>query len=50
MEASPFAGPFEWFSLMITVAALVALWRFKVAIIPVIGACAAAGLSYSPIV
>ena len=46
-EATPFAGRFEWFSLLLTLAAFVALWRFKVGIIPVIAACAAAGLAYS---
>ncbi len=44
---APFAGRFEWFSLLITVAAFLALWRYKVGIIPVIGACAAVGLGYS---
>jgi len=44
---APFAGHFEWFSLLITVAAFLALWRYKVGIIPVIGACAAVGLGYS---
>ncbi len=46
-EAAPFAGRFEWFSLVITAAAFIALWRYKVGIIPVIGACAAAGLAWS---
>jgi chromate transporter len=46
-EAAPLTGRFEWFSLLITIAAFVALWRYKVGIIPVIGACAAAGLAYS---
>jgi chromate transporter len=46
-ESAPFAGRFEWFSLLITVAAIVALWRYKMGIIPVIAACAAAGLAYS---
>lgn len=46
-EATPFAGRFEWFSLLITIGALLALWRYKVGIIPVIGACAAAGLGWS---
>jgi chromate transporter len=46
-EAAPFSGRFEWFSLLITAAAFLALWRFKVGIIPVIGSCAAAGLSGS---
>jgi chromate transporter len=43
-EAEPFAGRFEWFSLLISVAAFLALWRYKVGVIPVIGACAVAGL------
>ena len=42
--ARPFAGSFERPSLFIAVAALAALWRFKVGIIPVIGAAAATGL------
>ncbi|QVL48279.1 MAG: hypothetical protein KFB96_22080 [Thiocapsa sp.] len=46
-EATPFAGPFEWFSLLLTIAAFVALWRFKVGVIPVLAACALAGLGYS---
>jgi chromate transporter len=45
--SAPFAGRFEWPSLLIAVAALVALWRFKMGIIPVIGASAAAGLVLS---
>ena len=46
-QAAPFAGRFEWFSLLITLVAFIALWRYKVGIIPVIGACAAAGLAWS---
>jgi len=42
-----FAGRFEWFSALIGIAAFVALWRYKVGIIPVIGGCAAAGLLYA---
>ncbi len=49
-EAAPFSGPFEWFSLLVAVAAFVALWRLKVGIIPVIGACALAGLAGSLLV
>lgn len=41
---APFAGTFEWFSALVGVAAFVALWRFKIGVIPVIGACAAAGV------
>jgi chromate transporter len=46
-ESAPFNGRFEWFSLLMTGAALVALWRYKAGIIPIIGACAATGLAYS---
>ena len=41
-----FSGPFEWFSLVVGVAALAALWRYRTGMIPVIFACGAAGLSY----
>ena len=44
--AAPFAGPFEWFSVAVGTGAFIALWRFKVGIIPVIGACAAAGVAW----
>ena len=39
-----FGGPFDAVSLAITLAAAVALFRFKVGVIPLLGACAAAGL------
>src|SRR3569623_1469996 len=42
-----FAGGFEVFAAVIGVAACIALFRFKIGVIPVIGACAAAGLLYS---
>jgi chromate transporter len=38
-------GRFDWVSALIGVAALVALFRFKVGVMPVIGACALAGLA-----
>jgi chromate transporter len=38
-------GPFDWPSAGIGLAALVALFRFKAGVIPVIGACALAGLA-----
>jgi len=38
---------FEWVAALIGIAAFIALWRFKVGIIPVIGACATAGLVYT---
>jgi chromate transporter len=41
--AAPFAGRFEAFSALLAGAAALALFRFKIGIIPVIGACAAAG-------
>ena len=43
---APFAGPFEWFSAIVGIAAFIALWRYKIGIIPVIGSCAAAGLAW----
>ncbi|NNJ96644.1 MAG: chromate transporter, partial [Gammaproteobacteria bacterium] len=46
-DTEPFKGEFEWFSLFISVAAFLALWRFKIGIISVIVASAAAGLVYS---
>ncbi len=46
----PFSGRFEWFSLLITLAAFLALWRYRVGIIPVIGASAAAGLAWSLVI
>ena len=41
-----FRGAFEWPLAIIGVAAFVALWRYKVGIIPVIAACGAAGLAW----
>lgn len=41
-----FGAGFEWFSALLGLAAFVALIRFKVGIIPVIGACAATGAAY----
>ena len=46
-EAAPFAGPFEWLAVAIAAAAFVALWRYKVDIMKVIGACALLGLAMS---
>ncbi len=42
-----FEAPFEWFSALIGVTAFVALFRYKVGIVSVIGACAVLGLGYS---
>jgi len=38
---------FEWFSLLIGSAAFIALFRYRVGVVPVIGACAVVGLCYS---
>ena len=40
-------GSFDWASAIIGVAAFIALWRYKVGIIPVILACGAAGLAWT---
>jgi chromate transporter len=45
--AAPFAGAFEGLALLIGAAAFVALWRFKIGVIPVILACGIAGFAYS---
>jgi chromate transporter len=45
--AAPFGGRFEWISVFIGLAAFIALWRYKINIIPVIFACGAAGLAYT---
>src|SRR5690606_17361695 len=44
--SQPFAGKFEWPSLLLTAAALIGLWRFRLGVIPVIGASAIAGLGF----
>ena len=41
-----FAGRFDAFSLLVGLAALAALWRYRSGMIPVIFACGAAGLLY----
>ena len=43
-----FDAPIEWLAALIGLAAFVALFKYKVGIVPVIGACAAVGLVYSP--
>ena len=42
-----FDGAFEWFSALIGAAAFIALFRYKVGIVPLIGVCALIGLGYS---
>jgi len=45
-QAAPFSGGFEWFAVLLGTAAFLALWRYKIGIIPVIVACGAAGFAY----
>jgi chromate transporter len=47
---APFSGGFEWFYALMSVAAFLALWKYKQDIMRVIGACAAVGLIYSYLV
>jgi chromate transporter len=42
-----FDGGFEWISACIGVLAFIALWRFRIGVIPVIAACALAGFALS---
>ncbi len=44
-EATPFAGNFEWLTVVIAIVAFTALWKYKVDIMKVIGVCALVGLT-----
>jgi chromate transporter len=44
---APFTQPFEWFTVVIAVAAFIALWKYKADVTAVISASAAVGLTYS---
>jgi chromate transporter len=46
-DAAPFAGPFDVIPVVVAIAAFVALWKYKVDIMKVIGACALLGLALS---
>lgn len=46
-DAAPFAGPFEGLALVIALASFLALWKYKIDIMKVIGACALLGLALS---
>jgi chromate transporter len=46
-EAAPFSGPLEWLPVVVAIAAFIALWKYKVDIMKVIGACALIGLVYT---
>lgn len=45
VATAPFAGGIDWFAAALTVAAAIALLRFKVGVIPVIALCAGAGIA-----
>jgi chromate transporter len=45
--ATPFAGNFEGFAVIMALAAFIALWKYKVDIMQVIGASALVGLGYT---
>jgi chromate transporter len=44
---APFAGPFEWFYALVSVAAFLALWKYQQDTLRVIAACAAVGLLHT---
>ncbi len=46
-EAAPFSGTFEWLQVVVAIASFLALWKYQVDIVKVIGACALFGLAYS---
>jgi chromate transporter len=48
--ADPFSGRFEWFYALMTLAAFIALWKYKQDILRVIGACAVIGLVHVHVV
>ena len=43
---APFSGRFEWVSLGIGIGAFIALFRYKLGVIPVLAACSALGLAW----
>ena len=45
--ATPFVAPFEWFAVVVAIGAFVALWKYKVDVMKVIGVCAVLGLGYT---
>ena len=42
---APFVGPFDWFSMLLTLAAAIALMRYKVSVMIVIAVCGAFGVA-----
>ena len=49
-QAAPFTGSFEWFAVIVAVAAFVALRKYRADIMKVIGVCALLGLAYSLVI
>jgi chromate transporter len=47
VKGAPFTGPFEWFPVVVALAAFVALWKYQADIMKVIGVCALLGFIYS---
>ncbi|MBI3563521.1 MAG: chromate efflux transporter [Gammaproteobacteria bacterium] len=45
--SAPFSGGFDAFPVIVALAAFVALWKYKIDIMQVIGVCALLGLAYS---
>jgi chromate transporter len=43
---APFSGNFEWLPVIVAIASFIALWKYKIDIMKVIGACALIGLAY----
>jgi chromate transporter len=47
VKSAPFMGSFDWLSVVVAIAAFVALWKYKADIMKVIGVCAVLGLVYT---
>ena len=47
IKSAPFMGHFDWLSVVVAIAAFLALWKYKVDIMKVIAVCATLGLAYS---
>jgi len=47
VKGDPFMGAFDWLSVVVAIAAFIALWKYKADIMKVIGVCAVLGLAYS---
>ncbi|HQS57673.1 MAG: chromate transporter [Gallionellales bacterium 35-53-114] len=47
VKGDPFVGAFDWLSVVVAIAAFIALWKYKADIMKVIGICALLGLAYS---